>query len=435
MDEVIRIKNLSKVYNLYDKPIDRMKEALSISKKSFHRKFYALRSISFDVKKGETVGIIGTNGSGKSTLLKIITNVLQPTEGEIDVQGKISALLELGAGFNPEYTGIENIYLNGMMIGYTQSEMEQKIENIIHFAEIGDFINQPVKMYSSGMFARLAFAVAINVEPDILIVDEALSVGDVFFQNKCFRKFDELREKGVTILFVSHDLSSIKQMCTRVLWIDKGKQMMFGDCMEVCKEYFNAQCEKQNAFNEELGLMAQNEALAIESNVKEKLYIPRIHMHSNNILSDKAEIISLYVEDSNHTMVSHLECGRQYKVTAVCKFEENFDDLILGILFENVKGLYVFAENTYAHNFEKKNFSARKGDVIRIDFTFVLPLIESGRYLITAALSSGTQENHVVHTWIHGAIEVDVERKGYNLALVSTDFEIGMEKIGEYSFI
>ena len=223
----VDIKHLSKVYKLYNKPSDRVLEAFGIGGKKRSKTFEALNDVSFNVKIGETVGIIGTNGAGKSTLLKIITGVLQPSMGEVKIKGKVSALLELGAGFNDEYSGIDNIYLNGRMMGYTKKEMDQKLAGIIEFADIGDFIKQPVKTYSSGMFARLAFAVAINVEPDILIIDEALSVGDIFFQNKCFKKFDELKRKGVTILFVSHDIGSVRQMCSRVLWLDHGQVRAF----------------------------------------------------------------------------------------------------------------------------------------------------------------------------------------------------------------
>ena len=226
---------------MYNKPTDRILEAFHLGNKERYKEFRALNDVSFEVKKGETVGIIGTNGAGKSTLLKIITGVLSSTLGEVTIKGKVSALLELGAGFNDEYTGIENIYLNGRMMGYTRKEMDERIGKIIEFADIGDFINHPVKTYSSGMFARLAFAVAINVEPDILIVDEALSVGDVFFQNKCFKKFDELRKRGVTILFVSHDIGSVRQMCSRVLWLEKGSTRAFGEAGSICDMYMDAQ--------------------------------------------------------------------------------------------------------------------------------------------------------------------------------------------------
>ena len=207
MSEVaIRVDDVSKLYKLYDKPSDRLKESLGLTRKKLYKEHYALHNVSFDVKRGETVGIIGTNGSGKSTILKIITGVLNPSGGHVEIDGRISALLELGAGFNMEYTGIENIYLNGTMIGFSREEIDAKMQDILDFADIGDFVHQPVKTYSSGMFVRLAFAVAINIDPEILIVDEALSVGDVFFQAKCYKKFEDFKKMGKTILFVSHDL-------------------------------------------------------------------------------------------------------------------------------------------------------------------------------------------------------------------------------------
>ena len=235
----IESSNLTKIYYLYNDPKDRILETLKIGKRVYHQEFVALNKVSFNVEKGEVVGIIGTNGAGKSTLLKIITGVLAPTDGQIKINGKVSALLELGAGFNQECSGLENIYLNGRMMGYSRKEMDARCQQIIDFADIGEFINQPVKMYSSGMFARLAFAVAINVAPDILIVDEALSVGDIFFQNKCFKKFDELRRKGVTILFVSHDIGSVRQMCSRAIWLEKGQVKAIGEAPNICDLYMD----------------------------------------------------------------------------------------------------------------------------------------------------------------------------------------------------
>lgn len=240
MDNIaLEVKDLSKIYRLYNKPIDRLKEALGIGKKAYHREFYALDNLNFTVNKGETIGIIGTNGSGKSTLLKIITGVLNPSSGKIQVNGKISALLELGAGFNPEYSGFDNIYLNGSMFGFTKAEIDNKIESITDFADIGDFIYQPVKNYSSGMFARLAFAVAINVEPDILIVDEVLAVGDLEFQLKCMDKFNEFRNSGKTILYVSHDINSVKRYCDSCIWIQNGKMEAIGNTDNVTDRYID----------------------------------------------------------------------------------------------------------------------------------------------------------------------------------------------------
>jgi len=236
-DIAIKVENLTKVYHLYDRPQDRLKEALNPFKKSYHHDFYAMSDVSFEIKKGETVGILGRNGAGKSTLLKMITGVLTPTSGAIKVHGKIASLLELGAGFNPEMTGLENIYLNGTLMGFSKEEMDTKVDNIIAFADIGEFIYQPAKMYSSGMYARLAFAVSINVEPDILIVDEALSVGDIKFQIKCINKFKELQKKGITILFVSHDIFTVRSFCNKAVWLNNGTVKELGDVTEVSANY------------------------------------------------------------------------------------------------------------------------------------------------------------------------------------------------------
>ena len=249
MDCAIRIGNLSKVYKLYDRPLDRLKESLRPGSRKYHRDFYALRDVSFDVRRGETVGIIGRNGSGKSTLLKVITGVLTSTAGSVRVDGRVSALLELGAGFNPEYTGLENIYLQGTLMGYPEEEMRRREPDILKFAGIGDFIHQPVKVYSSGMFVRLAFSVAINVDPEILIVDEALAVGDMAFQAKCMTAFKRLQQKGVTVLFVSHDTAAVKSLCERAVWLEDGAIRKVGPAGEIAEEYMRALREEMNAAN------------------------------------------------------------------------------------------------------------------------------------------------------------------------------------------
>lgn len=238
-DAIIVAEHITKQYKLYQKPVDRLKEALSLTKWSYHTDFSALHDVSFSVRKGETVGVIGKNGSGKSTLLKIITGVLTPTSGKLKVCGKISALLELGAGLNPENTGEENIYQSGMIMGLSRAEMDRKREAIIRFADIGDFIYQPVKSYSSGMFVRLAFAIAVSVEPDILIVDEALAVGDTRFQLKCMNKFVEMQEHGVTIFFVSHDINAVKRYCERAIWINEGVIVQQGEANEISEAYLD----------------------------------------------------------------------------------------------------------------------------------------------------------------------------------------------------
>ncbi len=248
----IEVNDVTKVYRLYDKPIDRLKESLSLTHKEYHRDFFALNRLSFAVERGQTVGIIGTNGSGKSTILKIITGVVTPTTGTVQVDGKISALLELGAGFNMDYTGIENIYMNGTMMGYTKKEMDGKLEEILAFADIGDFVHQPVKTYSSGMFVRLAFALAINVEPEILIVDEALSVGDVFFQAKCYRRMEEIRKSGTTILMVTHDMGSIIKYCDKVVLLNKGEFIAEGEPGRMVDLYKKILANQMDSLQEEL---------------------------------------------------------------------------------------------------------------------------------------------------------------------------------------
>ena len=265
MESAIEVKNISKQYKLYNSNQDRLKETFDfISHKKYHREFNALDNINFSIYKGETVGIIGTNGSGKSTLLKIVTGVLTQTSGEVVVRGRVSALLELGAGFNPEYTGLENIYLNGTIMGISREEMDEKVDEIIEFSGIGEFIYQPVKTYSSGMFARLAFSVAINVDPDILIVDEALSVGDMAFQEKSVNKMKELRDKGKTILFVTHSLPLVRSFCTRAIWIDKGRMVEDGSSEKVCDDFHIYMTEKDDHIEEQPKHIATSDIKGIE---------------------------------------------------------------------------------------------------------------------------------------------------------------------------
>lgn len=237
LEPVIEVSNLSKSYKIYNKPIDRLVEVIHPFRKKKHTLFNALHDINFQVYAGETIGVLGKNGSGKSTLLKILTGVLSQSSGQVKVKGKVSALLELGAGFNPEYTGRENIYLNGIIMGFDKQEIDKKIDGIIEFADIGSFIEQPVKTYSSGMYARLAFSVAINVDPDVLIIDEALSVGDMQFQEKSFTRMKQFRDKGKTIFFVSHSIPSVRNFCDRAIWIHQGEQKMIGPADEICIEY------------------------------------------------------------------------------------------------------------------------------------------------------------------------------------------------------
>ena len=357
----VNIENLNKTYRLYNKPSDRVKEALGFGKKQ-SKTFEALKDVSFNVKKGETVGIIGTNGAGKSTLLKIVTGVLSPTAGNIQIEGKVSALLELGAGFNEEYSGIENIYLNGRMMGYSRKEMDERLNGIVEFADIGDFINQPVKTYSSGMFARLAFAVAINVEPDILIVDEALSVGDIFFQNKCFKKFDELKRNGVTILFVSHDIGSVRQMCSRVLWLDHGTVRAFGEAAHICDMYMD---EKRKSAEYVAGHIQDEVAgnVFMEKIDEERKY-PKISFVEDRFHNDSVAIRSLFFTDSEDKAVNRLYVDKTYRTHVVIECMKDAPSLIVGFVLENNKGLPLFDINNFINQGEVVN--GKKNDIIEI---------------------------------------------------------------------
>ena len=414
-DIAIKISHISKIYKIFAKPSDRVKEALHPFGKRFSRDFYALNDIDLDIKKGEILGIIGKNGAGKSTLLKIITGVLTPSQGEINVDGKIASLLELGAGFNPEMTGIENIYLNGSIMGYSQEEMEAKVPDIVKFADIGDFINQPVKMYSSGMFARLAFAVNVNVDPDILIVDEALSVGDVFFQNKCLKRMEELKDKGITILFVSHDMGSIRMLCNKCLWITDGTMKMYGDVQTVSEAYFNEQLTQHNAMRQlEVEHMETTEKVEVIKD-NSKLVVPVLR-ESQGLRSDYVHIKTIYFEN-NGEITKLLYPDKEYSVTMVVEFEKDLENLIFGFVVENQKGIGLLAFNTFMSS-DEKSVSAKAGKAMCVTFRFTLPRLASGSYIISPAVAQGTIKKHVQLTWLENVDNIEIINEGYNASLL-----------------
>ncbi len=357
-DFAIQVNHLSKMYKLYRKPSDRLREAVGL--KVPVQEHYALQDVSFDVKKGETVGIIGTNGSGKSTVLKIITGVLNPTEGDVRVDGRISALLELGAGFNMEYTGIENVYLNGTMMGFSREEIDAKLQDILDFADIGDFVHQPVKAYSSGMFVRLAFAVAINIEPEILIVDEALSVGDVFFQAKCYRKFDEFKEMGRTILFVSHDLGSISRYCDRVVLLNKGVKLAEGQPREMVDLYKKVLVHQENRKPED--------AAAPDKKQEQKWKKPfEVNPNALEYGTKAAEIIDYIILDEKGLETNTIEKFTDFTIKMRVKFNQDIQDPIYAFSIKNLQGTEVTGTNTM---FEKITVPPqRAGNIQEVSFT------------------------------------------------------------------
>lgn len=379
-EAVINVNNVSKVYKLYDKPIDRLKEGLSITHKNYHREHIALNNVNLEVRKGECVGIIGTNGSGKSTLLKIITGVVNPTSGEVDVKGKISALLELGAGFNMEYTGIENIYLNGTMMGFSNEEIENKLNDIIEFAEIGEFINQPVKNYSSGMFARLAFAISINVDPDILIVDEALSVGDIFFQAKCFRKFNEFKEKGKTILFVSHDMGSVLKYCDRCLLIHHGNQIALGKTKDVVDIYKKVLA---NQYDENEDKVINHKA-DDTSSVSNTLWKDSMINNPNCVEygEKEAEIIDYAIVDDEGNISSSINKNTEFSIRWKVRFHKKIKNPIFAFTIKDKKGTEITGSNTMLE--DKTIAETEEGQEVTVSFKQKMPL-QGGQYLLSIA--------------------------------------------------
>ena len=394
----INVQGLKKVYPLYKKTNDRIKEAFSLTGKKYHTDFVALDDVNFTVEQGECVGIIGVNGSGKSTLLKILTGILSPTQGTATVNGKVSALLELGAGFNPEYSGIENVYLNGMLMGFSKEEMDKKIDEIIAFADIGDFIHQPVKMYSSGMFVRLAFAVAISVEPDILIIDEALSVGDVFFQRKCYEKIKELAGKA-TVLIVSHDLNALTKFCKRFILMGNGKVVFDGEANQAITKYFKL---KQGTASEEQKSVLSNEAAEMQD-----MRSPKQEQYSGamNIVIDK-----YFYSINSNAYYEKCEAGDVFCIQLLVDSNEAYDDVIVGYQIRDKYGNEIFGETSLTSDVNQYALEPGKN---LIEFEFQWPEIREGDYFITLGIGRGTdvllqQEE----CWINQAIHVNETTHG-----------------------
>ena len=404
-DISIKVDNLTKVYRLYDKPIDRLKESLSPVKKSYHREHYALKNVSFEIKKGETVGIIGVNGAGKSTILKIITGVLNPTSGSVTVNGKISALLELGAGFNPEYTGIENIYLNGTMMGFTRDEITERLDSILDFADIGDFVNQPVKTYSSGMFVRLAFAVAINIDPEILIVDEALSVGDVFFQAKCYKKFEEFKKMGKTILLVSHSLSSISKYCDKVILLNKGEKLAEGkapEMIDLYKKLLVNQYDEDAEGDSVEDIMNMGTELNEGELCKSRMTLnPVINSYGNGM----AEIYDFAIFDDRGKIVNQLTKGSVFKIMMKVKFNQAVNDPIFAFTIVNLQGTDVTGTNTM---YEDVNFENPKaGEIKTVRFTQEVD-IQGGEYLLSLGCTGYMNGDFTVYHRLYEICSINV---------------------------
>ncbi|MGC9971200.1 MAG: ABC transporter ATP-binding protein [Bryobacteraceae bacterium] len=398
----IEFEGVSKSYAIYESPGDRLKELLTFNQYPFHRDFWALRALGFQIPKGETFCIIGENGSGKSTLLQLVAGILQPTQGSISVHGRVSALLELGSGFNPEFTGRDNVYLNGAILGFSSREMDDKYRAIEEFAEIGEFINRPVKTYSSGMVVRLAFAVAIHVDPEILLVDEALSVGDIYFRQRCMRKVHELRSQGITILFVSHAIGDVKAIGDRALWLEQGRVKELGDTDRVVAKYLAAMVEKDSAY---LTLrkrpVASGAAQSIAPEIADR--IPNIdHRYGDG----RAEILGIAVLDPNGRPLHLLEPLSQVVLRISVRAKEELSLPIVGFMLRNHLGIDFSGTNTSREGFDLPPMAP--GDVCTVDFHLDLPQLYPSFFSFSPAIADGTLHSYKMCDWIDNALTMQM---------------------------
>lgn len=396
----IAVKDVKKIYKLYDKPSDRLKETFGLAKNK-HKEHYALNGVSLNIYQGETVGIIGTNGSGKSTILKIITGVLNPTVGEVVTNGRISALLELGAGFNQEYNGIENVYLNGTMMGFSEKEIEERLPEILKFADIGDYVYQPVKTYSSGMFVRLAFAVAINIDPEILIVDEALSVGDVFFQAKCYHKFEEFKKMGKTIVFVSHDLSSISKYCDRVYLLNKGNLLGEGNAKEMIDAY-----KRVLVGQYEVPMQKDGENLLTDGELNAAA-LQAMGQNPDKLEygTKQAEIKEFYITDDKGVRTTAVIKGSKFTLHMRVEFKERLVAPIFAFSFKNIKGTEITGTNSMIEKAFLEPVEA--GEIKEITFEQNMSL-QGGEYLLSLGVTGYAGSEFEVYHRLYDVMNVTV---------------------------
>jgi len=396
-DIVVRVEDLTKVYKLYNSPVDRLKESLHPFRKQFHHDFYALNDVSFDIKRSESVGIIGRNGSGKSSLLKTLAGVLTPTSGNVAVNGKVSALLELGAGFNPELSGIENVYFNGMLMGYSREEMDERLDNILAFADIPEFVLQPVKTYSSGMFVRLAFAVAVSVNPDILIVDEALSVGDALFQQRCVARIRSMIDSGVTLLFVSHAPDMIRALCDKGIWLENGRIRMIDDAVKVSNAYQHAIYIENNKLRMERVLQPEDGSDDLHAG---HVNADIIKQATSDITSTKdIRIHHVHVENSCGRMVDALHQGEEFQIVVQLSSGVLLHNLSVGILIKDGLGLDLTGESNF--NKFRKGITLKQGEVATVTFKSKMLLSGGHDYAVALTLNSVSKWDRSDHILLY----------------------------------
>lgn len=436
-DVIIKVEGISKCYEIYTEPRDRLKQLvfpilqrmIGIQQKKYFKDFWALRDVSFEIKKGETLGIIGKNGSGKSTLLQIICGTLKPTSGKITSNGRIAALLELGSGFNPEFTGKENIYLNATILGLTPKDIEERYEEIIAFADIGDFINQPVKTYSSGMMVRLAFAVVAHVDADILVIDEALAVGDAVFTQKCMRFINKFKKENA-LIFVSHDSQAITNVCSKVVWLGNGMLKKSGDTLGVVNAYHqeiinsikNEEIQSLDSANIQTKRLTHTSLIVNEEDwskdliLKNQLNPKRDEAGKGHVLIDAA-----YIETEGGSSI--FSGGERTSVNYLLRTKKKIDGLLIGFTLKDRLGQKIFEENL--EEFVRDNSWIVEGpSTVGISLEFDMPHLRSGIYMLDLAVAEGTQQQHIQHCWIYEALQVTVVSKGD----MDSIFQAGIKK-------
>lgn len=399
MQSIIEFRGVSKTYPIYSSPSARLKELLCLNRLSFHNDFSALDDVSFEIRRGETFCIVGENGSGKSTLLQIVAGILHPSKGEAFVGGRVAALLELGAGFNPEFTGRQNVYMNAAILGLSRQEIDAKFSQIEEFAEIGAFIDQPVKTYSSGMSVRLAFSVAIHVEPEILLVDEALAVGDIYFRQRCLRKVHEMRDAGVTILFVSHAVSEVKALGDRAMWLNAGRIKDIGDTESVVSRYMAAMVEKDNVYLTSAHRKAHS---APHEAVQAPEIVDSIPNVDHRFGDGRAEVIGIAVVDTAGQRLYILEPSATIVVRISVRAIEDITMPIVGFMMRNHIGLDFAGTNTARESFDLPPMTA--GDIYTVDFHLQLPELYPSAFSFSPAIADGTLHSYRTCDWVDNAI-------------------------------
>lgn len=437
---VVSVRGLGKCYQLYDKPVHRMLQSLVGPKWRLHREFWALRNVDFEVRRGETLGIIGRNGAGKSTLLQLIAGTLKASEGGANVHGRVAALLELGSGFNPEFTGRQNVYLNASILGLSRKEIDERIDDILAYADIGDFVDQPIRNYSTGMVMRLAFAVITHVDADVLILDEALAVGDAFFMQKCMRFLRDFRKRG-TMLFVSHDGGAVTSLCDRALWLERGKVQRVGDARSVMDAYLEATLlERQGG----IGARGQTNTRSLRQITKRQVN-PRQELIDRSMLRNdfhifpfapdaegfgesKAIVAHVSLCDESGQPVAIVLAGEHVVLEIDLQAEHDMDNVIVGFYIKNRLGQLLFGDNTVMSHSD--DFAVFEGEVFQARFRFEMPRLGAGDYFVTVGVAEGTQDQHVIQHWLHEALCFTASGGGYATGLVGLPMhDIMLERI------